>query len=436
MNVDPWIWLASLAGLSTALSAMGAKVLHEISWHALEQYCRRRQRRQVFEDAYNHYDRVAMAVETLTSLSAAMLVVGLANLLLRNGWASWSAAEQGKSAVGLALGWLTVTVWIPWAVARLWSETFLFHTWRLWWWASYALLPLTWCASMVEAMFRRLSARPDKLGEEEAFEEEIRTMVAEGEQDGLMEADAREMIEGIMALGDADVADAMTPRSMIDAIPVEMPWPELLRTLIDYGHTRIPVYEGELDHVVGILFVKDILPELAESDVSKRKPLANLLRTASFVPTTSRLDDVLQDFRSTRNHLAIVIDEYGTVTGLITIEDVLEEIVGEIADELDEEPVDPIRRIDEHLAEIHGGTHVAQINTRLGIELPVPEDVDTVGGLVVHHLRRIPRVGESLEVSGVRLHILEATSRRVERVSLEILGTSHRGAHDVNASTT
>jgi CBS domain containing-hemolysin-like protein len=233
-----------------------------------------------------------------------------------------------------------------------------------------------------------------------------------------MEADTREMIEGVIELGDADVADIMTSRSKIDAISVELAWPEIVNRVVACGRTRIPVYQETLDNVVGILYVKDLMRELAKA-ADERAELADILREPWFVPKTRRLDDLLQDFLQTRNHLSIVVDEYMAVEGIVTIEDVLEEIVGEIVDESDHEHVGEIRPIDDRSADVQGRAHLNEVNESLGIDLKSDDDFDTIGGLVVSQLGRIPESGEILQLDKVKITVLEASRRKVEKVRVE-----------------
>ncbi len=257
--------------------------------------------------------------------------------------------------------------------------------------------------------------------EEEAFEDEVLAIVTEGMHDGHLEADAREMIEGVIELGDGDVADIMTPRSKMDAIPIVWEWDRVLQFVTSCGRTRIPVYADSLDHILGILYVKDLLAELSQNEGRPKRTLRSLLRDPWYVPPTQGLDDLLQDFRQTRNHLAIVRDEFSRVAGLVTIEDVLEEIVGEIVDETDKEHVEEIRCIDERTAVIQGRAHLAEINEIMGLELPEPDDFDTIAGYVINHLGRIPKTGEEIFDDHVRITVLKASKRKIESVKLEAI---------------
>lgn len=180
------------------------------------------------------------------------------------------------------------------------------------------------------------------------------------------------------------------------------------------------MYEESIDKVIGVLYVKDLLQELAK-DGSQCDSVRQLLRKPWSVPKTMPLDDLLNEFLQTRNHMALVRDEYMSIAGLVTIEDVLEQIVGEIVDESDKEHVGEINRIDDRTVVIHGRAHLAEINEELGLNLPEPQEFDTIAGFVIHQMGRIPKVGESLSWQTLRITVLEATKRKVDRVRVESL---------------
>jgi CBS domain containing-hemolysin-like protein len=224
-----------------------------------------------------------------------------------------------------------------------------------------------------------------------------------------------------MALGEVVVSEIMTPRTDMISLPIDLSWEEALQEVIKSGHTRLPVYGESHDEVVGILHIKDMLQELARGAHAGRRPIAELLRPPFYVPESKPVDDLLQEFQRSRNHIAIVMDEFGGVSGVVTIEDVLEEIVGEIADEHDDASGDGIKLIDEHSCEASAHVHTSEINERFGLHLPEDEHFDTIGGFVFHQLGRIPHVGEELIFDGVKIKVLEAARRRIHRVAIEVL---------------
>jgi CBS domain containing-hemolysin-like protein len=416
-----WIFLGGLAALVVA--GLGIRSLRTFSRHDLEEICRRRGRPERFSQVLRWHESVALGIEMLAVLATSVTVVG-GYLWAIQRWHFAADSWLIVLAVAISLGLLltVATTWVAWAVARLFSEEFLYSTWPLWKRLAFFAAPLVWGARLVDITLHRLFGRSQELFDEETIEEEIRTIVTEGHREGLLEEEAREMIEGVIELGDADVSEIMTPRTDMHMLQVDLPWEQIISDAIEAGHTRIPVYDKNRDDIVGVLYTKDLLPELATSDPESRASLRGLLRKPVFVPETMPLDDLLQMFQKMRTHIAVVLDEYGGVSGLVTIEDVLEEIVGEIVDEYDEELEAEIEQIDEDTCVALGRTHVDEINEALNIELPDDGDFDTIGGFVFSELGRVPQPGESLVWQDkVQIQVLEATKRRIDRVRVERL---------------
>ena len=207
-----------------------------------------------------------------------------------------------------------------------------------------------------------------------------------------------------------------------------MTWPEILQVVVRSGRTRLPVCEDSLDTLVGVLYVKDLLPDVARQAHQPAKTLRELVRPPWMIPDTMPLLDLLRQFRSNRRHLAIVVDEYKTVVGVVSIEDVLEEIVGEIVDESDKEEDDEIRVLSDTAYEVLGTIPIDLVNERLGLDLPEADDYDTLAGLVVSRLGYIPRRGEVVECGGVRMTVLNAKPRAVQQLLVEIVDTPRETA--------
>jgi CBS domain containing-hemolysin-like protein len=244
--------------------------------------------------------------------------------------------------------------------------------------------------------------------------------ILRGHEDQL-ETEAREMIKGVIELGEADVSEIMTPRTDMVTLAAALSWPEMLHAVIQAAHTRIPVVGRNRDDIIGILHARDLLAELAKPPEQRAEPWTKLVREPIFVPETKAIDTLLQELQRNRNHLAIVLDEYGGVSGLVTMEDALEEIVGEIADEHDTPPADDVRELGPGAVEAPGRMHIDELNERLGLALPEDADFDTVGGLVFSELGHVPVAGEELVRQNVRITVLQATRRRIERVRIETL---------------
>jgi CBS domain containing-hemolysin-like protein len=422
MIMDVLFWIMLGAVLGACLAAVAARSLHEFSRHDLEQIAQGRQNPERFADILRHHDRVALGVEMVVAILTALAVC--AGTL----WAwQWNDRWDGSfwlyfALTALVLGQIVavVSVWVPWSVARIGAARFLFWSWPLWNFVGRLALPLVGSAQLVDGLLHRLAGRTPYKADEDSIEEEIRTIVSEGHREGLLEEEAREMIEGVIELGDAVVSHIMTPRTEMHMIQLNTPWDEAVESLIDSGHTRVPVYDKNRDDVVGILYSKDLLPELAKCADEPRRELSALLRKPLFVPATKPVDDLLQLFQKSRTHIAVALDEYGGVSGLVTIEDVLEEIVGEIDDEYDQQAEAEIQKIDDDVCEALGRAHVDEINEIMAFDLPEEEDFDTIGGFVFAEFGRVPTPGESITWrDSVRVTVLDASRRRVNRVRLE-----------------
>jgi magnesium and cobalt transporter len=249
---------------------------------------------------------------------------------------------------------------------------------------------------------------------EPATRQDLIEILRAAEKRDLLDRDSLDMLEGVFGVSEMKVRDIMVPRSQMDVVDKNSPPAEYLPPVIESGHSRFPLIDGDKDKVIGILLAKDLL-RYFQLDKKKRAHfnLHDMLRPAVFVPESKRLNVLLREFRANRNHMAIVVDEYGGVAGLVTIEDVLEQIVGEIRDEYDLDADDVM------IVERRGGefivkalTPLEDFNTRFQTVLPRGE-IDTVGGLVMATLGHVPRRGERLELEGLRFEVLRADSRRI-----------------------
>jgi magnesium and cobalt transporter len=240
--------------------------------------------------------------------------------------------------------------------------------------------------------------------------DELIATLSEAEDRHLINTESRVMLEGVLRMADMTAGDVMVAAPRVDALDIDAPYDELLHTVIDTGHSRFPVYDGERENIIGILLAKDLLKLQRAPELNLRA----LLRPATFVPESKGLNDLLREFRGNRNHLAIVIDEFGRVAGLITIEDVLEEIVGEIEDEFDDDEDDgDIFALADGTWRISGDTPIVRINEDFGLQLP-SDEVDTVGGLIAHEMGHVPKRGEIHSLQGWRFVVLHARGGAVK----------------------
>jgi magnesium and cobalt transporter len=239
--------------------------------------------------------------------------------------------------------------------------------------------------------------------------EELLEALHDAHERNLLDADALSMIEGVLQVSELRARDLMVPRSQMDIVDIEEPLEKWIPRVIETAHSRFPVIEGGRDHVIGILLAKDLLRYYHEEDFDVRA----MLRPAVFIPEAKPLNVLLRDFRANRNHMAIVVDEYGGVAGLITIEDVLEQIVGDIEDEYDfDEEADAIVAEPDGRHRVKALAEIAAINSTFGTALPETE-FDTIGGLITDQLGRVPKRGDVLEIDGLRFEVLRADARQV-----------------------
>lgn len=236
----------------------------------------------------------------------------------------------------------------------------------------------------------------------------------------LLDVDELAMLLGVLEVSDTHVRDIMVPRSHMVVLAADESPEELLDTIVKSGHSRFPVIGDDRDEVLGILLAKDLLRHT--NQLSSGFPLEELLRPVSFIPESKRLNTLLSEFRESHQHMAIVVDEYGGVSGLATIEDVLEQIVGDIGDEHDPEEADYIQASDDGQYTVLGLTRIDDFNEHFGVALS-DEEYDTVAGLVMHELGRLPRRGEVLEFDGFRFRVQRADRRRIHAINVQPIVT-------------
>jgi len=248
--------------------------------------------------------------------------------------------------------------------------------------------------------------------------DEIQTFI---ESEVELDADERSMLTGVLEVSETQVRDVMVPRSQMVVIDIEDPFEKILATIVESGHSRFPVIGEDRDEILGILLAKDLLKLFGSEDAVQ---IRKLLRPAAVIPESKRLNALLNEFRASHNHMAIVVDEYGGVAGLLTIEDVLEEIVGDIEDEHDDEEVEFIRpdgdRNGKPSFAVRALTRIEDFNEYFGCELD-DEEYDTIGGLVMHQLGRLPRRGEKVHFGGFEFAVVKADKRRIDALQVQRL---------------
>lgn len=335
---------------------------------------------------------------------------------------TWIGLRQswplGNIVLGVLVGWfLLVTVQIlSRAITLRNPEEIALRLGPLVHGLALGLTPLSFLLRGLGALAR---GKNEALTDENLFlsEDGLRFLLNVGDGEGVIEEEEKQMIASIFEFGDTTVREIMAPRLDIVAIPVESSLQEALNVIIDNGHSRIPVYEENIDHIIGMLYAKDLLR--CFRDNKPDTPIRQLLRAAYFVPESKKLDELFHEMQAHRVHIAIVVDEYGGTAGLVTIEDLLEEIVGEIQDEYDsEEP--QVQQLGPDTFIFNARLDLDEVSERLGIDLAEAFDsVDTLGGFIYSQLGRVPEQGETVTYDGWRFTVLAVDSRRIEQVRAE-----------------
>jgi putative hemolysin len=284
--------------------------------------------------------------------------------------------------------------------------------------------PLVWFLQQSANAFTRLfGIQPAPAGIIAHTEEDIRLIVAQAEEGGVIEEAEEEMVYKVFDFADKEVHEVMVPRPEVVALTVDLPTQECLAAVIDSPYTRYPVYRDSLDDVIGILHVRDLFKALYDRGIEQVE-IEELVRPAYMVPETKDLGAMLAEFRRTNQHIAIVVNEYGSFEGIVTLEDLLEEIVGEIEDEYDL-PDESVQRVDEARIRVDGTFPIDDFNEQFQQELP-QEDYHTVAGFVFGQLGRAAEAGDEIVHDGLRFHVLEVDGPRIERLEIEFLAEEQR----------
>jgi CBS domain containing-hemolysin-like protein len=431
MNADRQRQTPSFRSIGNLISLVWIAVVSAVlsGYFSLAGYSLREGRRVQLEEAFSgprgkrrlaamdrHFTSLRLTTAFCRSFMNLVLVISMLYLLEapQHGWERvvWAAVVAGGIIAILGVA-------IPHAWAHYAGERFLAATFPVLTAARWLLLPCTTVMRAFDVPVRRLSGVSETAEEPaEAAKQEILQAASEGQAEGTVEAEQVEMIESVMKFGGTDAGKVMTPRTDIVALPADTPWQEACRQIFQAGHTRVPVYDGDLDNIIGILYAKDLLRHVGEA----APPAARqIMRKPFFVPETKPLDDLLREFKARKVHIAVVLDEYGGTAGLVSIEDLLEEIVGEIADEYDRSAPTLMHRIDDRTAEVDGRLNIDDLNDAMGLHVPEDKEYDTVAGMVFSELGYIPTAGEKLDAHGARFTIVAADERRITKLRVELL---------------
>jgi len=379
----------------------------------------------------NHDDLIDQIVDNTETLiltcSLYRLIFNMCLLLLLVSVFAALRSERFRTIDYVIMFFITTSIFsvfslaIPHAWAKYAGEKILSRTYRLLMFLAIVASPVLYVLRFYDNLIRRLAGVTQQTPEEQQEEkqEEFLTDLEQHRMEGAVDEEEQEMIENVLELSDSTADEIMTPRTDVVAVEVDSDLQKVLETITSAGHTRVPVYEGNIDNIVGLIYAKDLLTEIGKDPVEFR--LCDKMRQPYFVPETKPLRELLHEFQNQKLHIAIVLDEYGGTAGIVTLEDILEELVGEITDEYEETPPEPIRKIDENTIEVDARTYVDDLNDQFELNLPEDEDYDTVGGFVFSRLGYIPKTGEAFDHENLKLTIAFAEARRIKRVKIQKL---------------
>jgi len=446
-----WLWIALLSLALGGLFATLQLCLREASRGILEDRLEnggspgaKTRMRRILGDLQGHSISVALprVVFNLFVLVALMQWIGSMGVAADADPSTPPAPQPiGPGAIAAAVGGGALLIWafgmvIPWTIAEHAAESTVWIWSRLIRATCVLLSPIIVLARLIEEIVRRLlGARPTD--DTERHEAELLSVVEEGERAGEFDETERDMIEAVVEFRSRNVDQIMTPRTEIRAMALTDNLGEVTQICREIGHSRIPVFEDDLDHIVGIFYVKDLLRWLADDrENGSRHPfsLREIVREAVFVPETKTVRELLVELLARRVHIAMVADEYGGTAGLVTIEDIVEEVFGEIQDEYespDEAQPGVTLNSETREADIDARAYIDDANDELeplGVALPESEEYDTVGGFVVTALGRIPDEGETLHIGGAVMTVLDAQPTRVIKLRLAVVAESETEA--------
>ncbi len=268
-------------------------------------------------------------------------------------------------------------------------------------------------------LLMRLLRIPEPAQAVRSIVEDLRDVIVDSDRADPLREEERELIENVVEFYDVDVAEIMTPRTEMTAVEIDEGFAALVNVFAESGHARIPVYEKNLDHIVGIAYAHKIL-RLAAGGAPADGPLRELLEPVGFVPETKLVSELLKEFRTAKRKIAVVLDEYGGTAGVVTVSDVIAELVGDMTEEIGEPAPEPIRRRADGSIEVEGSTRVSEVNEELELSFPEEEDYETLAGFVLAQLGRFPKVGERLHWDGVQVEVTSANDRRVLELLLRL----------------
>ena len=396
-----------------SLAALQSRAIRGAKRHQLQDICHQKGLPDVYDELVRASEGVAFFAATVVVLAGVAATFSISELLTT----SFSAG------LWAGLCWIMLVI-VPMTLTRFAGVWIVVTTWWLWRPLIRLITPVLRAITKGVEAIQWVLYRTKGHATADESQEEIRLAMDEAHREGHLDEEAREMIEGVMELEDAQVSEIMTPRTQVIGIPLNSTWKDSVEVALDSGYSRLPVWKSSPDDIVGVLHLREILAELAQYQDAPSEPkrtdptLSDLLRPPYFIPETMSVQSLLRDLQHGKSHMAIVTDEFGGVCGIVTIEDALEEIVGEITDEHDETLTDGILVESNDACETLANVPIDDLNQRMHFSLPEEADFDTVGGFAFHVFGRIPSEGETITSDGVSLEVLSSSRRRIDRLRI------------------
>ncbi len=416
-----WLGLALLPLAGAMYVAVSRQVLAVFSRKTLLEDLPEERRKEV-EGYLEHEEEYTASLRSLDLLLRLAIVLGLGFgrwMVLSRRWPEigfrTAAMDCLILAVEIVVLFVVLLEIVPGIISRVHPEAIVARRLKVMHRVQLLFGPLRSVAGgFVRWVVGLLGGSMDR-GAADILEEEILTAAEEGEREGLLGSRDIDMIESIITFGNVEVSEVMTPRTEMVCFDLDDPLEVNIRRAVECGHSRIPVFRDSKDNIVGILYVKDLLRYW---DRKESVVIEQLARKPHFVALTKKIGELFQEFKTLRFHIAIVLDEFGGTSGLITIEDIIEEIVGEITDEHEKIDRPPLKRIAAGVVEVDGSYHIDDLNDQLGTEIPERETYDTIGGFLSAHMGKIPAVGDSFELDLMRFEVIAADERRIRRLRI------------------
>lgn len=408
-----WIVVSLAAGLFFSLNAVAAKVFSRVK---LQEIFKKLKKEDLAEKFFADADKIAAACSLIVIAANICAVLLFVKLFSRLSDSSTTAVVIYAAVLSfLLMGFFEVLISFAWAGYS--GEAILAGTYPFLKLVKLLFTPFGPLFRLHDVIVRRLVGTDDSPdAKQEARQEEFLNVVEQGKMEGVVDEVEQEMIEHVLELNETTAEEIMTPRTDMVALKVDSDLQTVLDAIVTKGHSRIPVYEETVDTIIGLVYAKDLLGKAADSF-----HLKDNLREAYFVPETKTLRRLLREFQEQKLHIAVVLDEYGGTAGIVTIEDIIEEVVGEIADEYEQHPPESLKKIDESTVEVDARMDIDDFNDQFEVEIPDEEDYDTLGGFVFSYLGYIPKAGETFVYNNLKFTVTASEKRKINRVKIRKL---------------